>query len=280
MFRMMARRDGALSVGSNNDDVIFGITLPSETVIHDISANIRINSPVDRAINEVIAYALEMWILPVFDPDTATTYDALMNTLVPKDTDVQTIDLDTAAVDTTPFWEPGEADWSKVLEIGFQPERLWHEHRYMSFSTPGIHIHQDNQTPFATVWNARAVETIHIKRRLRVEGPSVLVLGMSAPALDDHVSTMDAPLLENEWSRVKYGEQMLEQAHMDLIGLIEATAETPWEDATDLLQKHVRPDLFEETADTFTTSGYDVSYDALIDHSVVGRLGKHTLSLS
>ena len=37
--------------------------------------------------------AVEGWILPVLDPDAGSSFDTLLDTLVPKDTDVEVIDL-------------------------------------------------------------------------------------------------------------------------------------------------------------------------------------------
>lgn len=280
MLRLHARQTNQIQVNSQQDQVLCGWSLPSDTVIHDFRAKIDLIGTVDKAVSAMIAYALEAWILPVIDPDTPVTLDGIVDALVPKDTDVQTMDLDTAAADTTPFWEPGEADWSSVLDIGLQPERIWHSHKFQTVATPGVHIHQDNQTPFSTVWLPIAQERVHVRRRLRVRQPSVLVLACSAPSLDDTTATLLSQLVENEWGRIKYMGDMLKQAHMDLLGITEAGAETPWEDATDLLQKHLLPDMVEETADSFETNAWNTLTEATLDHSVVGELGTGQISLA
>ena len=52
----------------------------------------------------------------------------------------------------------------------------------------------------------------------------------------------------------------------------EAGAETPWEEATRLLQKHLEPDPFEETAGEWSGTNWDYTARCIMDHSVVGRL--------
>jgi hypothetical protein len=281
MFRMWARRYGQRSVGTSGDEVLFGMSLPSDTVIHDITAKVQITAldNVTLLAKNVCAYALEMWLLPVLDPDGAVTYQTAVDTLVPKDTDVQAIDLDTSASDTGPFWEPGEADWSQVLDVGLRPERLWRTTRFLTLASPGVHIYQDNQSPFNKLWIPRMTERIKIRKRLRVRQPSMLVLALASPSMDDTTITEQASLVENEWSRVKYAGDMLVDAQKDLIGLA-GSGGTPWEDATDLLQKHLMPDMYEETANNFAAVSYETFTEATIDHSVVGELGRGQLSLA
>lgn len=281
MFRMWAKRISQLGIGPGTDRVLWGVSLPSDTVIHDITARVQLaTGGLINGTTDILAYAAEAWILPVLDPDAGATFDAIFDALVPKDTDVQTIDLDTVAADATPFYEPGEADWSKALDIGLIPEKLWHRHRFLTSASPMSVVFKDTETPFDPQWIARDNFTMHIGRRLRVRQPSVLVMAFASPSMDDTTTTVPTALLEDEWGRVKYAEEMLKQAHMDLIGLTEGGAETPWEEATDLLQRHLMPDMFEPSADVFDAATYQVVTEAVIDHSVVGELGKAQLSIS
>lgn len=279
MLRMFARRNSQRTVAPGTDVAAFGLSLPSDSVVNDIRVKMMF-SGTDMNFGTTVAYAVEMWILPILDPDAANDYDDIMDALVPKDTDVQTIDLDTGAADTSPFWEPGEADWSKLLDIGLRPRRLYHKHEWKTIASPGGFLRQDTETPFNNIWLPTGEMTIRVKRRLRVSQPSVLVLAVGSPSLDDTTITPHGHLLENEWGRVKYAGDMLKQAHMDLIGLTEAGAETPWEEATDLLQKHLMPDMVEITAGSYATQTWTVVTEAVIDHSVKGELGVGTISIT
>lgn len=244
-----------------------------------ITAKVSVNGTGAQVdIDRALGYAVEGYILPVFDPDTFLTYDSLWNRLVPKDTDVQAMDLDTTAGDATPFWEPGEADWSKVLRIGLQPEKIYGRKRLLTYATSPAKV-IDTATPFLPGFIPADSFKIDIKKNFFVEQPSVIVFAFASPTFDDTTTTAEGTLLEDEWGRVKYMGEVLKKAHMDLLGITESTAETPWEEATDLMQKHLQPDVFEETAAAFGNATFNVFTEAIIDHSVVGELGKVAISL-
>lgn len=274
MNRIFARRLSYHFVGAGADEVVAGISLPSDSVINDIRVRIKLSSTTIMSWDQAAMYAVEGWILPVLDPDSASTHDAIWDQLVPKDTDVQTLDLDTGASAGSPFYEPGEAEWSSMLDIGLRPERLYHRHRLLHVTDGASLVFQDNQSPFAQKWNVGDSFDINIKRRLRVRQPSVLVFGFASPNLDDTTATVESILAESEWGQVKYIQNVLERALLHLAGVVEAGAETPWEEASTLLQKHADPDVFEDSANKFTALAYDVYTEAMFDHSVVGTMGK------
>lgn len=279
MLRMFARRMSQIRTTSGADQVMVGWSLPSDTVLHDIRLKVQMVGLTSRLLHGAShMFAVEGWILPVLDPDSGATYDTLWDQLVPKDTDVQTIDLDTEAADTTPFYEPGEADWSAVLDVGLRPQRLYHRHALITEASPGQMVSYDTQTPFNIVWSARQNFKIQVRKRLRVRQPSALVFAIASPALDDTTGVVAGMLEEAEWAQVKYSGNLLERALLHLFGVVEAGAETPWEEATALLQKHLDPDLYEETAGKFGLETYDVYSEAMLDHSVVGEVAVGSIS--
>ncbi len=279
MLRMFARRSGQGACIVGTDEVMFGLSLPSDTVIHDIRAKISITNTLEHSIQQACRYAVEGWILPVHDPDAASTFDTLWDTLVPKDTDVQTLDLDTGAADSTPFFEPGEADWSDLFDVGLRPERIYHRQKILTLPNGGsIFTHQDVETPFTVIWIPGDSIRIHIRRRLRVRQPSVVLFAIAAPQTDDTTTVQESALAEAEWGQVKYMEHVLERAMLHVLGVVETGAETPWEEATAIIQKHLDPDVREDSAGRFTASSYEFVFEAMVDHSVVGTLEKHAVS--
>ncbi len=278
MIRMFARRQSGKSVASGTDEFLFGITLPSDTVVHDIKAKVKVWSLSELTSDNMSAYAVEGWVLPLLDPDSAQGFENLWDTLVPKDTDVQVMDLDTGAADATPFYEPGEADWSQLLDIGLRPKRLFHRHRFLSMHD-SLFTFQDNQTPFNVLYRAGDRFDIHIKKRITVRQPSVVLFAFASPSLDDSTTSSEAALTEPEMGQVKYIGHVLERAMLHLFGVFEAGAETPWEEATALLQKHLDPDPQIEAALTMQPTAWFVHVEAMIDHSVVGRLDTRQVSL-
>lgn len=263
------------------DFVLMGISLPSDTVVNSINFHggvVPAASAVELTPNQVTRYALEMWVLPIDDPDASADFDDVWDTLVPKDTDVQTLDLDAETADVQIFYEPGEVDWQSVFDVGIRPRRLWHHHKTLSINnTMGIRF-VDSQTPFESKWQPGDQFSFRHSKPFRVTQPSVLLIGCGVPASDDTDTTIESPLAENEWPRVKYLGDTLILALHEVLGLTEATAETPWEEAADLLQRHLDPDVTETDGQFFAAAALRTYGEMVVDHSVVGTLSLQTVS--
>lgn len=274
MLRMIARRRSQRNIGANTDQVIFGISLPSDTVVNRVRADVHLVGGGTEGYLEAFWYGCEGWILPILDPEDNASFDVIWDQLVPKDSDIQTLDLDTGSQDTTPFFEPGEADWAQLFDVGLRPQRIYQRLRLLTYAT----ANKPHTVTDAANWTPTDVFRIELNRRFVVRQPSVMLFAVASPGTDDTTSTIETALSETEWSQVKYMEHVLERAQMDLLGLTEGGAETPWEEATNLLQNHLEPDVMEDSAGRFSSITWNAFTDALIDHSVVGRLGKITVT--
>ena len=271
-LRIYAKRMFNVVSASGGDTVLFGVSLPSQTVLNGVRAKIQIIGQTQQlAQNTCVVYAIEGWVCPVLDPDTALTLENLWDQQVPKDSDVQTLDLDTSATDTAEFFNPGEMDWQQLFEVGQRSRRIYHRHRMLTFQS-AMYRFQDQETPFANVWNAGDNVFINIRRRMRVSRPSVVMFAMAGTEVDDTTSTKESVLLESEWARVKYMRESIRMGLMSAIGLTEAGAETPWQNSLTIIQKHADPDVFEENAARFQSEAYEVFGEAIVDHSVVGSI--------
>lgn len=281
MLRLIGRRKSMVGMAAGQDKVLLGISLPSDSVIHDIRFKGQVvnNQAADELDPTVaVTYALEAWILPIDDPDATADFDDVWDTLVPKDSDVQTLDLDAQTADTSVFYEPGETDWQALFDVGLRPQRLWHFHRDLTINnTMGI-VFVDANTPFEPKWQVGDMFRFHDPKRYRIRNPSVLLIGAGIPANDDTTQTVEAPLAENEWPRVKYLGDTIKMAMMDVLGLTESTAETPWEEATDLMQKHLDPDVMEQDGGFWSSISMRFMGEMTVDHSVVGDLGIGTVT--
>ena len=89
----------------------------------------------------------------------------------------------------------------------------------------------------------------------------------------------ETALAEAEMGQVKYVGHVLERAMLHLFGVFETGAETSWEEATALLQKHLDPDFFLEAGNSASATAVRCMYEVMIDHSVVGRLDTKSVSL-
>ena len=113
---------------------------------------------------------------------------------------------------------------------------------------------------------------------MAVNKPSVLVVALASPNLDDTTTVTPKALTEAQWPQIRYVGHVMERALLHVLGVTEAGAETPWEEATALLQAHLEPDMYEEAAGKFTAMNWHTFSEAIIDHSVVGELGKTAIT--
>lgn len=273
LLRMLGRRTYAVQAGAGTDMVLWGITLPSGTIVHDIMVDLSFIGTVE-AVSFAAAFMVgfEAWVLPMLDPEGNVSYDTMWDALVPKDSDVEQLDMDTGAADTTPFFEPGEIDLSAIFDVGLRPHRLFHHHRLITIANGAVSSWQDNQSVFLPKYWPGGTMRWRRRKPIRVNQPSVLVMAVAAPNLDDTVTT-NFRLKEGQIVRLKYMKYELERAFMHVLQLTEAGAETPWEEATALLMEHLDPDIYEQLADSMIAASWNVWGEAHIDHSVVGEIG-------
>ncbi len=278
MIQMIAKRKWWITLAAGTDRVMFGLTLPAGSRLNAVHAEIHIMAtPINE--DEISMYAVEGWILPLVDPDgaSAATFDAHWDNMVPKDTDVQTLDLDFGTSDTAPFFEPGEMDFGELFPVGLRPRRI-HQHSKMLSAASTKSFHR-TEVP-ADKFFPNAMHNIHIRKRFPVRNPSLLLVGFANPMMDDTTVTVESPLTEAEIPQVQYIEQVLERALMDLLGITEATAETPWEEATDLLQKYLEPNVLEDSGGKFSQGQYSVAGQAVMNISVPGTFPRMSIGNS
>ena len=199
MIRMFARDSHTQNVVSGSDVVFASLALPSGSRINDISIDFRAHQLTPIGLDIAMMWAIEGWIVPVLDPDATTSLNTLWDTLVPKDTDVETIDLDTSASDTTPFYEPGEPDFTQMIDVGLRPERIYHAHGMSTIGENALTVFQDNQTPFLVQWVPKMARKIRVRKNYAVSQPSMLLFAFANPSLDDTTNTAKNAPLEAEW---------------------------------------------------------------------------------
>ena len=280
MQKLISKIKSQRSVAAGGDQVLLGLSLPAGSVLHGFNGSIEYHraTGVLEPLLSVAGIGMEGWILPVSDPDAAEAFDATWDRLVPKDTDVETIDEDTGAADSTPFWEIGEPDWTTIFDVGLQPRKVWGKYQMLTAGTTHGPIVQDNQTPFTFEWLPLRREVVRQRRNYRVSVPSVLLFAMSVSSGDDTTVTLPTALAENGWNRLMYIKDVLHEALRSLYGLTESGAETPYEEAVALLKAVLEPDFVEETAATFAAYNLEAISEMAITFSVVGELNPQVLS--
>lgn len=282
MIRMIGRRMSHVLTGTGVDDVLVGMSLPSGTVIHDIKLHVQEVGATASLLAIALAtmYDIEGYILPVLDPDAAETMDAIWDKLVPKDTDADTMDLDTVAEDTSPAHEPGEHVMAEIVNVGLKPQKIFKRTRLLTAASKGSFAFVEGGAGETGIqlWSPRDEFFWRKRKAYRIRQPSILVFAQSSPALDDTTNTVYTAMTEPKWAQVKYIGNVVMRALMDHLGITETGAESPWEEASALLKEHLEPDVFEETSGHFFAEQFNVTTELMVDHSVPGELSNLVLS--
>ncbi len=275
--RMLARRIFERNIGAGADDVIAGIWLPAKTRVNGIRgfASCHVVSP--QPIGTASMAAIEGWVLPVIDPDATASMEVHWDTHVPKDTAAQVLDLDTGTQDSNAFYEPGETFWEAIFDIGVQPRRLMHRHWMSTFANNSIAQNRDPESPFLYEYTPAKVLGIGTGP-FRVLGPSLFCFGGASPTMGStSPSEQLAALAEEDWGQLQFIDHVLERAQLSLLGLTEATAETPWEEAAVLLRNYLDPSILEETGGVFLPLTWKMLGEVEIDLTVEGTMPKRMI---
>lgn len=270
------------SEGGGNDSVIVAFDLPADSVLKRVVINLNIlGVSLAHERETALHYALAAYLVQLDDPDQVVGYEALWDRFVPKYTDVDTLDLNTGSVDTTPFWEPGEANFDEVFDLGDMPLRMYYRRKRLTMADPGNAglRFQPSETPFEPQWWPGDNVRIEMNKSVHVRAPSVFMLAIAVPSLDD-TSTTRPTLTEVEWGRIQYVEATLERSLIDQLDVVEVGATTPWEDSSLLLRKHLAPDVFEEDAASYLTEAFRVYADLHFEHTVPGQISLGTIDLT
>lgn len=193
-------------------------------------------------VDEIGVAAMSGWVLPVTDPDTAVDVDTLWDQLVPKDADISApFDLDIATADAAPFMEWGEVNQDRILDMSnLDDDNNWYRWRKMySFANnPLGFIAGTPDTFYATI-----VQKIRSRKRIMADHFSFSLLAFTLAVMSNVDSNRTTPPSEARWMQWKYIDLVLEQAWMDMVGLTETGAETPWIDATAAVEELVEPPI-------------------------------------
>ncbi len=274
MLDLMGEKTGQVLIGADLDTVLVGIDLPASCTLKNVQITVdMVGTSVAKERENAIGYAAAAYIIAVEDPSIRVDYDVLWDRFVPKYTDLDVIDLDTTTAVTTPFWEPGEASFEDVFDMGNRPQKVFGRKKQMNFSDPGSSglKFQPSETPFEPQWFGSDRFVMRMNRGVRVRNPSVLLLAVASPAFDDTV-TARSVLTEAQWGQIQYAEATLERALMNQLVLQEAGAETPWEEASDTLRQYLAPNVFEVTAGAFVTEGWNSFTQAQWTLQVPGKM--------
>ncbi len=274
-MRLFPHVMGESAIASAADGVIAGIAIPGQSTLRHVWIDFSLVGVAVQDVLDATMYGVTAYIVPVLDPDSTPTLDAMWDNQIPKDDAVgsDVIDMDTGAADPTPEIEPGDPSLEEMFNVSSRPERIFERTEMITFGkqsagfiagTPNTFIPRD-------AWKAE------IKRRYFVEMPSMLLFGLSAPATTGTVSGSFAPNTNEEWLQLRYMADTAKDAWKQAVGLTETGAETPYEDAAILLAAYLER-FFEQTPGAFVPEAYRAFVDMRFEIDVEGELSIASIS--
>lgn len=259
-----------LDIASNTDLSIGHAIVPSEGALNSVVGQVHCIPTAGFNVTISVMYGCDGWLIPMPDPDTVDLVDDVWDRFVEKDFGLASgaVDLDTTTPDIISFDEPGIPQPDRITGVTnmLNDQRFFRRRKILSFASnpTGFDAGDDTYRP-ADVFSLRA------RRRMGAEVMSIAVVGFGSPAMSSVTTTHKSTPTEEEWIQIKYMEVVLEQAWMDLIGLTEAGAETPWEEATALIADMLEPLIIEDPATMWGTATFRVFSQLTWDLSVPGR---------
>lgn len=267
-------------VDVDTDKVIAALQIPEGGVLNSWQFTSHLVGT-DKAVTEAVFHEFAGYMVPVADPDASRTPDQLWDLQVVKDTalvvtagssELEIDTLDTAV--TTVVDEPGVPALQKLMD-DWGPDALMAPKLSMVSVANSIGGFKD-ATP--DTYLPRAIVSHSGKGPWRAEAPMMALWAFGSPQTTATVTAFFEADTPAEWAQLQYLEYVLEQAFIEVIGLTETGAESPWADAATLVVNNLIA-FFEETSDSFATVSWDVKTMFTASVTVPGTIEKQSLSL-
>ncbi len=219
---------------AGTDQGLCSFPIPDEGKLVQQQGEFKLITPTSIALTAAVIYGVQAWLLQSEDPTTDfLDHDALWDSFVPKPVAASVAALDASnAADASAAQEPGQVSITQIFnqEI-LSPTRIFSREKLITLA--------DGQTGFEPGSPSTFVPTdrfsISSNASYRAGGGDMgLVYGLSSPDLAGLVADDDVmdPLVNatGGFYVMKYINEFLDKALVDLVGLSEAGAESPYED--------------------------------------------------
>lgn len=194
--------------------------------------------------DEAYIYSCEGWVIPVEDPDTAQNIDTLWDTMLSKSGEFTSIvDIDTGTAQTNPRYAPGEGDITGLLGLNIvEDSNQWFQRdKMLSYAnSPRSFVQQTPTTDDS--FTATDIFEYNTAKNIEADGYSMSLLGFGVPPMSDNASSISSPAGEAAWWSIMFLEETLRVAAIDILGLVETGAETPFEDMAAFMGAVLTPD--------------------------------------
>lgn len=268
-------------VASDKDKVVAALQIPEGGRLNNFSGRVDVIAGQDTSILKAVVWSLHGFMIPIPDPDGSLTPDQIWDLNVVKDAalvitagsselEVDTLDTE----DESNVDELGVPALQKIMD-DWGPVQLMRPHVKMLTVADTIGGFKD-ATP--DTWLPRDSKGFKGGRGWSVDQPSMALFALGAPLLTATATAWFEADTTAEWAQLQYLEYVLEQAFIEVIGLTETGAESPWADAATVLVNQLIT-FFEEITGSFFSVAWTGFTMFRASVTVPGTFSKPSLNL-
>lgn len=213
-------------------------------------------------VNLFSAYGFSGELVPVVDPDSAITLDALWDNVVTKTVDpteaaaTNVTDFDWDTADGTPDVEPGEVDVNDLSGLLDSTKEIFAPRiEWMSFAkgnpiavAPGS---PDTYTP-------RSFKSFRSSKVLVADMPSYALIAFSNPSLDQEATAFSTHATTSDWAILENLRNVMNDFWRINTGMVEAGAESPYAQISSAIGDLVSPVMVNPAASLVNPATYTV----------------------
>lgn len=276
MTRIIRRTLAQRSVVPPADLTIAAAPIPAGGVLNSIFLEAHVIAGAAISQLRMGMYGISGYVIPVPDQDAALDYETAWDQLVPKDEPHLTeLDSDTGTPDTSPEFEPGGIDINNLFDmVGLSPRQIFRRRKYITTANSLLPV----GGTLVDTYRPTDYFTTKIKKPTRCAMASYAILALSSPATTLTVTGVWQVPTEDDWAILQFMDIFIEQMFMASLGLIEAGAESPYEEAESFISELLEDSVLEQVANSFDPVTWTVFSRATFDITVPGRPQLKTLS--
>lgn len=254
-MRMFSKTHMGRFIAGGSDQVVGHVGLPAMGKLLNVWGAVDIWQPAAVPITDLQAYAIRGAILDIGDTDNAITVDGLWDAIMPKDQPLgstaatQQIDFERTTASTPEFDDFGEVDVFAIWGVKSPATEIWDASGVLTYASSPSGF--DIGAPIT--YHPRAAFNTRVKRKYQVDSHSYGMFAVGNPDIAGETATIPVVVNDEEWFMLGFLEYVLEQAWVQIIGLTEAGAESPYDLLTQFIERMVEPQVVLETSLDFAT---------------------------
>lgn len=237
-MQFQMRRYGSVAPAAGADSVLWSWPLPKECVLNQLQGEVHMIPGGDLTVTDVVMYGCEGWIVQSEAAADFQSQDTLWDTGVPKDDSSSDVLDTTFTTNTISMMEAGEINVAQLFDqelLG--PERFFQREKMLSYANAPSGF--KDATPDTCI--PADTFPVNVGKRYLSRRQSGVLVGIGSPDFaatndNDVIPQLGALGTAQSMYAMRFMENYLDSAMVALITLVEAGAETPYDEILDFVQ--------------------------------------------